>query len=81
MGKWFVEETTEDHVTITNLEPYTYYKVAVRVVSKAGESELSDYHINRTARARPESPPRNLQITEIKPNSLKLSWEPPLVTI
>ena len=46
-------------------------------MSKAGESELSDYHIKRTARARPGSPPRNLRVEKPKSNALTLSWDVP----
>ena len=46
-------------------------------MSKAGESELSDYHIKRTARARPGSPPRNLKVEKPKSNALTLSWDVP----
>ena len=52
-------------------------KVAVAVITKAGEGELSDYLVNQTKRARPEGPPASFEIQALSSNNVKLQWSDP----
>ena len=55
-----------------------FFQVAVSVLTKAGEGELSDYLVNRTDADKPGSPPRDLIISGEKlPNAVRVSWIPP----
>ena len=47
-------------------------------MTRAGESELSDYLLNRTAQDRPGSSPRDLQVYETDDSrTVRLSWKTP----
>ncbi len=62
---------------LEDLKPWTYYKVGVAVLTRAGESEISDFLVNRTKSARPGSPPDELEVFLKGRNQAVLSWEPP----
>lgn len=47
------------------------------VLTRAGESEMSDYLVNRTDRDRPGSAPTNLRVQLEGENDIKLVWGPP----
>ena len=52
--------------------------MAVSIVSKAGDGELSDYLVNRTVRAKPGSPPHNIEVSQANlANAIKVSWREP----
>lgn len=69
----------KDKVTITGLKPWTHYKVGVSVLTRAGESELSDYLVNRTRRDRPGSPPTELRSALLSRNEVRLTWGSPTI--
>ncbi len=62
---------------VTGLKPWTYYKVGVAVLTRAGESEMSDFLVNRTERDRPGSPPTELEVLLAGRNGADLRWGPP----
>ena len=47
------------------------------MITKAGEGELSDYLVNQTARAKPEGPPQNIEISSRGSNSIQIRWDLP----
>ncbi len=49
------------------------------VQTRAGESEMSDYLVNRTDLDRPGSPPTKLEVLLLGKNSAQVFWQPPLV--
>lgn len=49
------------------------------VLTRAGESEISDYLVNRTEPGRPGSPPINLEASLVGRNNIEATWSPPLV--
>ncbi|BFZ08813.1 hypothetical protein BsWGS_11851 [Bradybaena similaris] len=63
---------------VSDLTPYTEYKVQVAAVTNGGRGEFSDQFPALTDVAAP-GPPRNLNVTELGPNSIHLVWDPPLV--
>ena len=69
----------KDKVWIEDLKPWTHYKVGVSVLTRAGESELSDYLVNRTRRDRPGSPPTNLDSILLSKNEVRLKWQSPAI--
>ena len=68
-----------EQVWLHKLSPWTYYKVGVSVLTRAGASELSDYLVNKTARDRPGSPPRFLRAEVEDRNRVKLAWQTPAI--
>jgi len=68
----------EDSQEISGLEPWTYYKTGVRVITRGGPGDLSDPITNKTKAAAPGSVPANLNITKIESDSASLSWSPPM---
>ena len=69
----------KEQLWITGLKPWTYYKVGVAVVTRAGESEISDLLVNRTERDRPGSAPTKFNTVMLSKNKVQLSWGPPEV--
>ena len=63
---------------ITELEPWTFYKVAVRVKTRGGSSKLSEFTVNRTAPSMPEEGVRHLRGYLKDANTIKLEWRAPL---
>lgn len=64
---------------IKGLKPWTFYKVGVAVVTRAGEGEVSDYIVKRTKRGPPGSPPNNLEFALTNQNEVEVFWNPPLL--
>ena len=81
LGRKEVREAgpADEHVWLDELSPWTFYKVGVSVLTRAGASELSDYLVNQTTRDRPGSPPRRLQSEVTDRNRIKLAWQSPAV--
>jgi len=65
-----------DKANLTNLTPWTPYKIMVRVITRGGVGELSDPLVKRTNPAAPGSPPMYLEVTA-QANSANFSWRPP----
>uniref|UniRef100_A0A0B7ABU4 Uncharacterized protein n=1 Tax=Arion vulgaris TaxID=1028688 RepID=A0A0B7ABU4_9EUPU len=63
---------------ISDLLPYTAYKVQVAAFTHAGRGEFSEQFPALTDVTAP-GPPRNLNVTKTGPTSVHLSWEPPNV--
>jgi hypothetical protein len=65
---------------ITDLQPWTVYKVAVAVITKAGLSEFSDYLVNRTSNAAPGSGPTALSAIKDagSANAGEIMWQVPV---
>lgn len=75
--KSILTEADASTIWVPNLTPWTYYKVGVAVLTRAGESEMSDYLVNRTEPAKPGSAPERLRLQLASKNSIRLSWQPP----
>ena len=73
-------ETTPDsnRAWIPNLQPWTYYKVAVLVKTRGGSSKLSEFSVNRTDPSMPEEGVRHLRGYLKDSNSINLMWRTPL---
>ncbi|BFZ10956.1 hypothetical protein BsWGS_13995 [Bradybaena similaris] len=63
---------------ISDLTPYTEYKVQVAAVTNAGTGEFSDQFPALTDVAAPGAP-RNFNVTVLSTSSIHLSWDPPLM--
>jgi hypothetical protein len=55
------------------------FQIGVAVVTRAGESELSDYQVNRTGIARPGSPPADLEAVPVNTTTADVFWRPPAI--
>merc|ERR1719507_1008128 len=66
-----------DKANLTNLTPWTPYKIMVRVITRGGVGELSEPLVRRTNPSAPGSPPMDLNVTSIQANSANFSWNPP----
>ena len=69
----------QNAVHLRSLEPYTYYRVGVRIKNNK-EAEFG--RLGRTVEARtlsapPSSPPRNVTLSAITAASAAVSWAPP----
>ena len=77
-------QETVDHVAdfsvakrLTNLEPWTNYRVNVTVVNIDKVGKESDIISFRTLASRPGSPPQSLSVDAVTNTSAVLSWRPP----
>ncbi|XP_062589187.1 tyrosine-protein phosphatase 99A-like isoform X2 [Saccostrea cucullata] len=61
---------------VTNLKPFTQYRVQVRAITGGGKGEFSDVYPVYTDVAGP-SPPEITNLTVLGSRSIYLSWEPP----
>jgi len=66
-----------EKANLTNLTPWTPYKIMVRVITRGGVGELSDPLVRRTNPSAPGSPPMYLEVTP-QANSANFSWRPPI---
>lgn len=62
---------------ITNLRPYTYYKVQVAVKSDTHTGPMSFAKVVQTLEDKPSSPPQNIRSKALDSTSLEISWDPP----
>ncbi len=72
-----IAKPDDEKLWVTGLKPWTYYKVGVAVLTRAGESEMSDFLVRRTERDRPGSPPTELEAVLVGRNGAELYWGPP----
>ncbi|KAI6661534.1 Down syndrome cell adhesion molecule [Oopsacas minuta] len=63
--------------TITSLIPYTDYEFRVRVENIIGVSSPSSPLMIRTLSAPPVSAPKNVALSDVTADSVKISWSPP----
>ncbi|XP_013785359.1 uncharacterized protein LOC106469414 [Limulus polyphemus] len=68
------QDTTK--MNITNLEPFTLYRVTVQVLSKAGISSLSDPKYERTLAGAP-SVPQEVKVVDVNSSAIHLTWKTP----
>ncbi|TRY70554.1 hypothetical protein TCAL_02348 [Tigriopus californicus] len=67
----FVNTTaTSKNALLTGLKPYTYYKLGVSAITRAGESEMSDPEVVQT---KPDKPQGNIAITTVVQNDNTIS--------
>ncbi|XP_076356776.1 cytokine receptor-like [Tachypleus tridentatus] len=64
-------------VNITNLEPFTLYRVTVQVLSKAGISSLSDPKYERTFAGVP-SVPQGVKVADVNSSAIRVTWKSPV---
>lgn len=73
----FVNGSHEEKSVIENLMPFTYYKVVVAAVTRAGEGEHSNGKIVRTAESAPTIGATNITYGSRTESSITLQWDAP----
>ncbi|XP_022178264.1 Down syndrome cell adhesion molecule-like protein Dscam2 [Myzus persicae] len=64
-------------IRITNLKPFTTYRIAVKAFNSVGPGPDSDFIRITTNEGVPEEPPQNVQCSPLTAESLRMSWDPP----
>ncbi|VVC44107.1 Hypothetical protein CINCED_3A018202 [Cinara cedri] len=67
-------------VSITNLKPYTTYKVTMALITKLGEGLQSDPLLNTTLEGAPDIQDLKISVTGLTNTSVTLKWLPPKFT-
>lgn len=65
-----------NNVVIGNLSPFTWYRITVSVVTKAGEGEHSDPIFARTSESKPDYAISAMEVYDITNNSFVIKWHP-----
>ncbi|XP_050693602.1 cell adhesion molecule Dscam2-like isoform X49 [Eriocheir sinensis] len=63
---------------VLDLRPATTYHLRIVARNEIGDSEPSDTVTIITAEEAPSGPPRDLKVTAVDQNSLRVTWKPPL---
>ncbi|CAG2100382.1 unnamed protein product, partial [Medioppia subpectinata] len=71
-----VDNSVENYI-LTDLLPFTKYKITVVSFSDSGPSDESDPKYETTEHDSPEDAPSSLAVSDVTNNSLSLSWKPP----
>ncbi|XP_062838740.1 phosphatidylinositol phosphatase PTPRQ isoform X3 [Anolis carolinensis] len=71
--------TSNNSILITDLRKYTNYKMRVAASTTIGESALSEDNdiFVTTPEDEPDSPPQNVEISEVTATEINLRWSPP----
>ena len=72
-----VDNSVENY-TLSNLDPFTKYRVTVLAFSDSGPSEESDPRFETTFHGSPEDAPSGLIVTQKTEDSLSLMWRHPI---
>ncbi|XP_056907492.1 phosphatidylinositol phosphatase PTPRQ isoform X3 [Takifugu flavidus] len=71
--------TSSNRITLTNLRPFSYYNVSVRVFTRYGHgNQTSDTLYLLSGEGVPGSPPYDLKFESVSPSEVNVTWEPPL---
>ncbi|XP_076280238.1 cytokine receptor domeless isoform X2 [Lasioglossum baleicum] len=65
------------HGIVTNLKPYTTYRLSVAVLTKNKEGLHSDPLYNTTLEAAPTTPPQDVKVTNVTNTTMFITWKPP----
>ncbi|XP_033099958.1 protogenin A-like isoform X3 [Anneissia japonica] len=63
-------------LTITNLQPYTWYKLGLQSIGNGMESQY-EYYTIQTKADKPRTPPSDFKAKPLDAHSVQISWEPP----
>ncbi|XP_072002591.1 phosphatidylinositol phosphatase PTPRQ isoform X1 [Engystomops pustulosus] len=73
------ENTTETTFTITDLNPYTLYRIYVRAYTQFGHGNQSTPILSvMTSETAPSSPPYDLLYRNLSSTRVLLTWQPPI---
>lgn len=70
-------DVTTNHANITNLMPYTMYKMSVSIFTDKTLGPPSDYLYNRTLDGAPDMKNIKIEISNVTASSAVIRWNPP----
>ncbi|XP_075198535.1 phosphatidylinositol phosphatase PTPRQ [Anomaloglossus baeobatrachus] len=73
------QNTTSTTFTITDLNPYTLYRISVRAYTQFGHGDQSTPILSvKTSETAPSSPPYDLLYRNLSSTRVLLTWQPPI---